>query len=68
MWNAAYLEYTLVPSAIRNILYYIIIFTFRKLKIFALNKQLIDECYADEVSVPILDRDNFMALIGHLSK
>ena len=46
----------------------ITIFTYRKLKIFALNKQLIDECYADAVSVPILDRDNFMPLIGHLSK
>ena len=46
----------------------ITIFTQRKLKIFALNKQPIDEGYADAVSVPILDRDNFMALIGHLSK
>ena len=46
----------------------ITIFTQRKLKIFALNKQPIDEGYADAVSVPISGTDNFTALIGHLSK
>ena len=35
----------------------ITIFTYRKLKIFALNKQPIDEGYADAVSVPISGRD-----------
>ena len=46
----------------------ITIFTQRKLKIFALNKQPIDEGYADAVSVPISGTDNFTALTGHLSK